>query len=72
MNEDNRAQNHDSEQKMRVLEVAATELQSLKTGRDVYIKKGDIFFRTDRSIAEKHVQDQLEELKGAATASSTS
>ncbi|BDA46533.1 hypothetical protein COCOBI_08-6270 [Coccomyxa sp. Obi] len=72
MEQDGTAQHSDTEQKMRVMEVAAAELQSLKSGRDVYIKKGAIFFRTDRTIAEKHVQGQLEELKEAATASSTS
>ncbi|KAK9906873.1 hypothetical protein WJX75_009508 [Coccomyxa subellipsoidea] len=60
------------EQKVRLLEIAAAELRSLKPDRAVYTKKGAIFFRTDRSAAETSVQEQIKELRAKAMQSSTS
>lgn len=51
------------QQEVRMLEVACTELRSLPESRNVYLKHGALFFRTDVKSAANWQQKKLDKAK---------
>uniref|UniRef100_A0A383WM41 Prefoldin subunit 1 n=1 Tax=Tetradesmus obliquus TaxID=3088 RepID=A0A383WM41_TETOB len=47
------------------LRVAQAELASLKDGRAVYVKKGNLFFSSSKPAAVKHIADSLAKHEGS-------
>ncbi|BBN16707.1 hypothetical protein MPTK1_7g08640 [Marchantia polymorpha subsp. ruderalis] len=45
------------------LEVACAELASLPSGRTVYLKKGNLFFRSDPKLVTSQQQRELKKVK---------
>lgn len=55
----------------KVLEVALSELESLKPGRAVYKKKGEVLFLTDRSLVKEEIEAELQKSRMCASPAPT-
>lgn len=50
----------------RVLQVSQAELKSLKPGKAVYVKRGNVLFLSTKEAAQQRVADQLQALHSPA------
>ncbi|KAL3685050.1 hypothetical protein R1sor_003072 [Riccia sorocarpa] len=61
--EDSASKKEQLSSQVQKLEVACVELASLPSGRTVYEKKGNLFFRTDAKMLNTSQQRELKRVK---------